>query len=78
VRDLATDADDDAIVTAVIAMARDLKLGIIAEGVETKEQLPFLANLNCDEYQGCYYSSRPVPAEDFARLLQASLDTTSA
>ena len=77
VRDLATDADDAAIVKAVIAMARSLKLGVIAEGVETKEQLAFLANLQCDEYQG-YYFSRPVPADDFARLLQATLDAVSA
>ena len=77
VRDLATDPDDDAIVTAVIAMARSLKLAVIAEGVETREQLAFLASLNCDEYQG-YYFSRPVPAEDFARLLQAKLDTVAA
>jgi EAL domain-containing protein (putative c-di-GMP-specific phosphodiesterase class I) len=66
VRDVTTDADDAAIVTAVVAMARSLKLKVIAEGVETKEQLDFLATLQCDEYQG-YYFGRPVPAESFIK-----------
>jgi len=64
-------------VKAVIAMARSLKLGVVAEGVETKEQLAFLANLQCDEYQG-YYFSRPVPAEQFAGLLQTQMDAACA
>jgi EAL domain-containing protein (putative c-di-GMP-specific phosphodiesterase class I) len=46
-------------------------LGVIAEGVETEEQLAFLSALGCDEYQG-YYRSRPVPAEEFAQLLRES------
>jgi EAL domain-containing protein (putative c-di-GMP-specific phosphodiesterase class I) len=69
VRDLTTDADGAGIVAAVVAMAKSLKLHVIAEGVETKEQLASLAKLKCDEYQG-YYFSKPVPAEDFARLLR--------
>jgi diguanylate cyclase (GGDEF)-like protein/PAS domain S-box-containing protein len=69
VRDLTTDADSAGIVEAVIAMAKSLKLSVIAEGVETKEQLASLTKLKCDEYQG-YYFSKPVPAEDFARLLK--------
>ena len=68
VRHITTDADDAAIVTAVIAMAKSLKLEVVAEGVETREQLAFLAQLRCDEYQG-YYFSKPVPAEEFVRLL---------
>jgi diguanylate cyclase (GGDEF)-like protein/PAS domain S-box-containing protein len=68
VRDLTTDADSAGIVEAVIAMAKSLKLSVIAEGVETKEQLASLTRLKCDEDQG-YYFSKPVPAEDFARLL---------
>ena len=72
VRGIATDPGNSSIVTTVIAMARGLKLGVIAEGVETEEQLAFLAGLQCDEYQG-YYFSRPVPAEDFARLLALAL-----
>jgi EAL domain-containing protein (putative c-di-GMP-specific phosphodiesterase class I) len=69
VRDLTTDADDAAIVTAVVAMAKSLKLKVIAEGVETRDQLEFLTKLHCDEYQG-YYFGRPVPAESFVRYLQ--------
>jgi EAL domain-containing protein (putative c-di-GMP-specific phosphodiesterase class I) len=70
VRDLATDPSDAAIVTTVIAMARNLSLRVVAEGVETNEQLEFLRLRNCDEYQG-YLISRPVPANAFARLLSA-------
>ena len=68
VRDLTTDTDDAAIVAAVIAMARNLKLLVIAEGVENKEQLDHLSTLHCDEYQG-YYFARPVPAATFVRYL---------
>jgi diguanylate cyclase (GGDEF)-like protein/PAS domain S-box-containing protein len=71
VRDITTDPDDAAIVGAIIAMARSLDLLVIAEGVETPEQLAFLGKLHCDEYQG-YLFSRPVPADDFARLLAAT------
>lgn len=71
VRHLITDADDAGIVTAVIAMAKSLGLGVVAEGVETEEQLAYLANLQCDEYQG-YYFSRPLSAEEFVRLLRTS------
>jgi EAL domain-containing protein (putative c-di-GMP-specific phosphodiesterase class I) len=77
VRDLTTDADDAGIVTAVIAMAKSLGLGVVAEGVETEEQLAYLANLQCDEYQG-YYFSRPVPAEEFVRLLRTSFRVAHA
>lgn len=69
VRDLISDADDASIVKAVIAMAKSLGLEVVAEGVETKEQLAFLSKFHCDEYQG-YYFSKPVPAEEFVRLLQ--------
>ena len=71
VRDIGADSDDAAIVTAIIAMARSLKLKVIAEGVETREQFAFLRKCRCDAMQG-YYFSRPVPPEEFAQLLQAS------
>jgi len=63
--------DSMAIVAAIIAMARALGLKVVAEGVETEEQLKFLRSLRCDAYQG-YYCSRPVPSEPFADLLRRS------
>ncbi|HOM70908.1 MAG TPA: EAL domain-containing protein [Armatimonadota bacterium] len=68
IKDITTNPDDAAIAGAVIAMAHSLKLKVIAEGVETLEQLEFLKSINCDEMQG-YFISRPVPAEDFQQLL---------
>ncbi|MCL5103157.1 MAG: EAL domain-containing protein [Armatimonadetes bacterium] len=64
VRDITTNPDDAAIAGAVVAMAHSLKLRVIAEGVETLEQLEFLRSLKCDEIQG-YFISRPVIAADF-------------
>jgi EAL domain-containing protein (putative c-di-GMP-specific phosphodiesterase class I) len=68
--DLATDADDATIVSAVIGMGRNLKRRVIAEGVETREQLAFLRTQQCDEGQGFLFN-HPLAAEDFARLLLA-------
>jgi diguanylate cyclase (GGDEF)-like protein/PAS domain S-box-containing protein len=68
-----TGEDDDAsIVTAVISMAHSLRLRVVAEGVETPEQLAFLRARDCDEAQG-YYFSRPVPPQQFARLLRTGI-----
>jgi EAL domain-containing protein (putative c-di-GMP-specific phosphodiesterase class I) len=69
VRDLATDSDDASITSAIIAMAHSLKLNVVAEGVETEEQLAFLRSQQCDEMQG-YLFSPPVPAEAFSKLLR--------
>jgi diguanylate cyclase (GGDEF)-like protein/PAS domain S-box-containing protein len=68
VRDLTTDTEDAVIVSTIISMAHSLKLKVIAEGVETAEQLAFLKQQGCDEIQG-YYFSQPVSAEEFTKLL---------
>jgi diguanylate cyclase (GGDEF)-like protein/PAS domain S-box-containing protein len=72
VRQISTSCDDRAIVTAVIGMARSLKLRVVAEGVETLEELEFLRAHHCDEAQGFYFS-RPLPPKHFAELLRAGL-----
>ncbi len=66
VRCIAESADDAAIVKAIIAIANSLKLDIVAEGVEKQEQLNFLHQLGCNEYQG-YLFSRPLPAKDLEK-----------
>ena len=68
VRDIIIDADDAAIVSAIIAMGKSLKQRVVAEGVETKDQLCFLQKQLCVEGQGFLFG-HPVLAEDFARLL---------
>jgi diguanylate cyclase (GGDEF)-like protein len=68
VRQIDAAGEDTAIVTAVIGMAQGLGLQVIAEGVETLEELEFLRTHRCDAAQG-YYFSQPVPAEQFAKLL---------
>jgi diguanylate cyclase (GGDEF)-like protein/PAS domain S-box-containing protein len=69
IRDLATDSEDKAITSAIIAMGKTLSLTVVAEGVETMEQQAFLRDQACDEMQG-YYFSKPVAAEEFATLLR--------
>ncbi|MEK7989737.1 MAG: EAL domain-containing protein [Thiotrichaceae bacterium] len=71
IRDIHEDMDDKALVTAIIAMAHSLKLGVVAEGVETTEQLDFLNQYQCDYVQG-YLFGRPMPAEQFRELLSHS------
>ena len=69
VRDIMTDPESAAIARAIIAMAHNLNLRAIAEGVETEEQLEYLRLHGCDEIQG-YYVSRPVTAREFEVLLR--------
>jgi len=68
IRQITTIPDETTIVRAIISLGRSLDLRVIAEGVETRDQLDFLKAQGCDEAQG-YYFSRPVPAEQFAKLL---------
>ncbi|HEY3375481.1 MAG TPA: diguanylate cyclase [Candidatus Aquicultor sp.] len=68
IRTLETSDNDAAIVTAIVAMARSLNLGAVAEGVETHEQLEFLRSLHCHEMQGFLFS-KPVPASQIERIL---------
>jgi EAL domain-containing protein (putative c-di-GMP-specific phosphodiesterase class I) len=69
VQDLATNPNDQAIVTAIIHMAHSLQMTTIAEGVETIEQAKLLKELGCDEIQG-YWFSKPLLSKDFEMLLQ--------
>ena len=68
VSNLEHDGSDRAIATAVISLGRELQLKVIAEGVETEEQMRFLKENRCDEMQG-YYFSRPVEPRAIAALL---------
>jgi diguanylate cyclase len=68
VADLINCADDASIVRAIISLAHSLRLKVVAEGVETPEQLKFLRTLGCDQYQG-YHFSPPLPASEFAKLV---------
>ncbi|MBA1334160.1 MAG: diguanylate cyclase/phosphodiesterase (GGDEF & EAL domains) with PAS/PAC sensor(s) [Firmicutes bacterium] len=68
VRDLTTNPNNAAIVTAIITMAHSMKLKVVAEGVEAQEQLVFLKQQQCDEIQG-YLFSKPLPTEAFEKIL---------
>ena len=66
INDMTVDENDEAIVETIINMGHNLKLSVIAEGVETEEQLQYLQKYDCDEIQGYFYS-KPIPAEDFEK-----------
>ena len=68
IRDITTDKDNQAIVLAIIAMSSNLGLKLVAEGVETREQMLYLKDHQCDQIQG-YLISPPIPPEDFERFL---------
>ena len=69
IRDATTDADAANLTAAIIAMAQSLHIEVVAEGVETKEQLEFLKARGCHAVQGYYYSA-PLPAEQLIRWLR--------
>src|SRR5581483_12010725 len=72
IRDIPADTEDKALTEAIIRMAKSLRLTVVAEGVETKEQIDFLKQHACDEFQG-YYFSKPIPADEFIKLLHKNL-----
>jgi len=72
VHQITTSPEEAAIVVAIVAMGRSLKLRLVAEGVETREELDFLKAHQCDEAQGFYFS-RPLPPLQFAKLLEAGI-----
>ena len=73
VRDVVGNADVACVVTAIVSLAHGLGLTVVAEGVESTEQLEFLRGLDCEEIQGYFYS-RPLPAGDFEKLLVNGLE----
>lgn len=68
IRDITMDPDNAAIVSTIIAMANHLKLDVVAEGVETLEDLQFLLEQNCAHAQG-YFFSKPLTPAEFEQLL---------
>jgi EAL domain-containing protein (putative c-di-GMP-specific phosphodiesterase class I) len=69
IRDITTDADDDAIASTIIAMAHNLRLKVIAEGVENQKQVEILEQKGCDEVQG-YFFGRPLTEQNLCKLLK--------
>jgi diguanylate cyclase (GGDEF)-like protein len=74
ITDIVTDADDEAIVRAMISVGHSLRLQVVAEGVETTAQLARLRTLGCDRYQG-YLRAKPMPAAEFATLFRSEMPT---
>lgn len=72
IRDLTSSPDDRAIVQAIITLAHSLRQGVVAEGVETMEQLSQLRNMDCDIIQG-YLFSKPLPAEELESFLRSDI-----
>ncbi|MDP3282120.1 MAG: EAL domain-containing protein, partial [Nitrosomonas sp.] len=76
VRDIVTDKNDRTIVATIIAMAHSLEMDVIAEGIETEEQLNLLMAQKCNHYQG-YYFSKPVPVSEIERTLLKPIPPTN-
>jgi EAL domain-containing protein (putative c-di-GMP-specific phosphodiesterase class I) len=76
VREATSDPDDAALVMAIITLSHNLRLKVVAEGVETEDQLRFLQLLRCDEIQG-YFFSKPLPAESLVSLFEPQINTDS-
>jgi EAL domain-containing protein (putative c-di-GMP-specific phosphodiesterase class I) len=68
VKGIVSDADDAAIVEAIIGLGHSLRLKVVAEGVETEKQLAYLKNHGCDEVQGFYFSC-PIPSDNCEQWL---------
>ena len=79
INDMTSDANDEAIVATIINMGHNLNLTVIAEGVETEEQLKYLQKLECDEIQGYFYS-KPIPPSEFENkfLVQGNLSEVTS
>jgi EAL domain-containing protein (putative c-di-GMP-specific phosphodiesterase class I) len=75
VRDITTDADDAAIVDAIMALASSLNLNVVAEGVEIQEQLNYLSERGCDFAQG-YFFSKPLVQSDFEAFIGRTIPPT--
>jgi len=71
IRDLSSDPDDRAITRAMIGLAHSLNLQVIAEGVETRDQLDFLQDEHCDRAQG-FYIAHPMPGSELLALFRAA------
>ena len=70
IRDISTNENDAMITTTIISMGHNLRVRVIAEGVENSEQFGFLREHQCDETQG-YYVSTPLPPEEFASFIKS-------
>ncbi len=75
VRDVATNSDDATIVGTIIHMGRSLKMDVVAEGVETEEQLAFLQQMNCTYVQGLLFGE-PMSSANYLELLTSQLEGT--
>jgi EAL domain-containing protein (putative c-di-GMP-specific phosphodiesterase class I) len=77
VRDLGRDQGGASTISTMIAMGKNLHMRVVAEGVETQQQLELLQQSGCPQAQGFYFG-RPVPAEEFHRLLKCKGSATAS